>query len=94
MRATISTSSAAIVANSKASSGSSADYDSQAFLVKRAPGAGVSVFVESNAAATLVGGFEWEPTDPPLQVELEPGEALYGITSSGSQVLHILRLGT
>lgn len=54
----------------------------------------MSVFVESNAAATLAGGFEWEPTDPSLQVELEPGEALYGITAAGSQLLHVLRLGT
>ncbi len=38
-------------------------------------------------------GFAWEVADGPLELEIEPGEKLYGIVATVAQSIHVLREG-
>jgi hypothetical protein len=45
-----------------------------------------SVFLETGSphdTATVATGFEWLAFDPPLDIELEHGEILYGLVDTG-----------
>jgi hypothetical protein len=44
-------------------------------------------------AAVTIAAFPWKTTDGPLEIELEPGEALYGIVDETPQTLHVLKQG-
>ena len=96
MRATVTTDPTTIAANPAADHPADRDddYAARSFLVKRRPGAPeASVFVEIGGDASTSSSFEWEPTDPPLRLSLEPGEALSGIVAAGSQQLDVLAGG-
>jgi len=67
------------------------DYRSRKFLLKNNTQT-AAVFLGPQGLTTA-NGFQWDPADGPLEVELEPGEALYGIVAVTSQTVHALRQG-
>lgn len=71
---------------------SSHDWAVRSFLVKNHTGT-ESVFLGPSDVAAGTPAFEWATTDGPLTVDLEPGEALYGIVVAATQTLHVLRVG-
>lgn len=91
MRATVTTT-ASVIAENTRDAPATDDWGTRAFLLKNKT-ATASVFLEVGAVATLASGFEWEITDGPLEIELEPGEQLSAIVAAGTQEIHILRSG-
>jgi hypothetical protein len=65
------------------------DFRARVFLVKNLTGG--DVFLGGNTVTTATG-FKWSASDGVLTIELEPGEALYGIGTTPQQ-LHVLRTG-
>ncbi len=58
---------------------------SAAFLIKNRT-ATTSVFLETGNTAGAVSasnGFEWQVSDPPLDIELQEGEVLFGVVAAG-----------
>lgn len=60
-------------------------------LLKR-PGMPVDVYV-GGPGVTTASGYLWAASEPPLQLVLEPGEDIYGVVATGTQVVHRLRMG-
>ncbi len=54
--------------------------------------ASATVFL-GDATVTIGAGFSWLTTDGPLEIELEPGESLYGIVAATPQTLNVLKQG-
>lgn len=55
-----------------------------------------SVFLGDDQVTTGAGdhaGVEWKITLPPIGIDLEPGETLYGRVASGTQEVHVLQAG-
>lgn len=67
------------------------DDTTRRFLLRNATGT-ASVFL-GPAGVTAANGFEWAVADGPIEVELEPGEKLYGIVAAAAQTLHVLGQG-
>lgn len=77
--------------NAAAATGGGDDWASKRFLLKNLT-ATAAIFL-GPSGVTAANGFQWDPGDGPLEFELEPGEAIYGIVSSASQVVHSLGQG-
>lgn len=71
--------------------GEQSDIRAVRFLLKNLTGT-ASIFL-GPSGVTTANGFEWKITDPPLEIELEPGESLYGIVAAAAQTVHALRQG-
>lgn len=67
------------------------DETTRRFLLKNATGT-ASVFLGPQGVTTATG-FEWTTTAGPIEVEIEPGEKLYGIVAATPQTLHVLGQG-
>jgi hypothetical protein len=80
-----------LIASNSAGDPGEGDYRSRKFLLKNATQT-ASVFL-GPSGVTTANGFQWDPADGPLEVELEPGESLYGIVAVTSQTIHALRQG-
>lgn len=80
-----------LLAQNAATDPGEGDYRSRKFLLKNITGT-ATVFVGPSGVTTGTG-FAWAVSDGPLEVELEPGESLYGIVASTSQTVHVLRQG-
>lgn len=85
----VSTASIPLITHSRATA-AAGDYSNERFLLKNRTGTG-SVFL-GGADVTTATGFEWEPLDGALEIELEPSEVLYAVAAS-AQTIHVLRLG-
>lgn len=83
--------SATLLASNPSAAGESSDYALISFALKNVDGT-ASVFL-GPAGVTTANGFEWEPSDGPMSIDLEPGESLYGIVSADDQLIHIMRQG-
>lgn len=68
------------------------DWATRSFLIKNSTGT-ASVFLGDSDVTAATPAFEWTTTDGPLSIDLEPGEALYGIVAVTTQTLHVLRQG-
>lgn len=86
-RPSVTTSATAIYTNSETGS----DLHSVRVLLKNVT-ATVSVYL-GPAGVTTSNGFEWAVADGPVEVELEPGESLYGIVAVTTQTVHALKQG-
>ena len=102
MRASVTTGVAtAVVSNTTPGGSDRDDWQTRSFAVKNMSPAKTSVFVDvakvaapPSAAALLSDGLEWETTDGPLYIDLEPGEALYGTPATATaQLMHSLGSG-
>lgn len=80
-----------VIASNGATDPGEGDYRSRTFLLKNVT-ASATVFLGASGVATGTG-FAWAAADGPLEVELEPGESLYGIVASTPQTIHVLRQG-
>lgn len=89
-RVTVTTAATAIATNSAADPGES-DYRTRSFVVKNVGGT-TAIFLGPTGVTTATG-LQWDVADGPLSVDLEPGESIYGIVSSGTQTLHVLAAG-
>lgn len=61
------------------------------YLLKNAA-ATIDVYL-GDANVTTSTGLLWGTADPPVSIDLEAGETLYGITTSGTATIHVLRQG-
>lgn len=79
---------ALLLAHEVVSSSSEGDFGNRRAVIKNVTGtAGVYL----GGPDTAVGDrFLWESEDGSLSVDLEPGEALWGISDGADQTLHIL----
>jgi hypothetical protein len=70
------------------------DFSNYKFTLKNLTGT-ASVFLGGSDVTTSggTGGLQWDAADGPGYFELEPGETLYGIVASVSQVVHVLKGG-
>jgi len=84
------TSGGVLIAQNTTSSGE-ADFGTKRALIKNLTGT-ASVFLGPQGVTTA-NGFQWDVADGPLEVELEPGEAIYGIVAATPQTLHVLAQG-
>lgn len=66
------------------------EWATRQFLLKNKTGT-APVFLGAANVSTS-NGFEWAPTDGPLDIELEPGESLYGVADT-QQTIHVLAQG-
>lgn len=82
------TSTATKIAENTASGGG-ADTATLSFVVKNVT-ATVTVYLAGANTVTTANGFQWDALDGPLAVDLEPGEALWGIVATTTQVMHVL----
>lgn len=90
-RATVTTS-AVLLASNAATDPGEGDYRNRRFIIKNSTGT-ASVFLGGSGVTTATG-LEWAPDDGPLgDIELEPGESLYGIVAATTQTVHVLRTG-
>lgn len=89
-RPTIATTATLIASNTVSDSSNAADYRAVSFLIKNIDGA--TVFL-GGSGVTTANGFQWSPADGVLTIDLEPGESLYGVVASGTNVLHALQVG-
>ncbi|MDQ3933423.1 MAG: hypothetical protein M3340_02195 [Actinomycetota bacterium] len=71
---------------------SRSDQWTRRYLLKNVTGT-ASVYLGGTDAVTTGNGFEWTVADGPLEVELEPGEKLYGVVAATTQAVHVLRQG-
>jgi hypothetical protein len=55
--------------------------------------ASATVYLGGANTVTTGNGYAWAATDGPISVDLEPGETLYGIVASVTQVCHALKQG-
>lgn len=78
----------AIYSNAETSSG---DEFGVKLLLKNVTGT-ASVFL-GPSGVTTANGFEWAVADGPLEIELEPGESLYGVVAATQQTVHVLKQG-
>jgi hypothetical protein len=85
------TSTATLIAQNPRTSTSEGDFSSLRFIIKNIT-ASASIFL-GGSNVTTGNGFQWDVADGALEIELEPGEALYGIVASASQTLHVLQSG-
>lgn len=67
------------------------DWPLRRFVLKNLTST-TSVWV-GGSGTTTGNGFEWTPSDGPLEVQLEPGESLYAIVAAGTQTIHVLQSG-
>lgn len=80
-----------LVAQNTAADPGEGDYRTRKFLLKNFT-ATATVFL-GPSGLTTANGFAWAVSDGPLEVELEPGEALYGIVATTAQTVHVLSQG-
>jgi len=80
-----------LVAQNTAGDPGEGDYRTRKFLLKNIT-ASATVYLGPQGLTTG-NGFAWAAADGPLEIELEPGEALYGIVSTTTQTVHVLRQG-
>lgn len=98
MRATAGAAAAALVSNRRAEHSERSDSDAQAIsvLIRNAT-ATASVYLDvgpiDGGTTSVADGFEWRTTDAPLEVVIEPGQALYAISGGVAQTIHVLRKG-
>lgn len=67
------------------------DWGNRRALLKNLTGT-ASVFLGPQGVTTATG-FQWDPADGPLEIELEGGESIYGIVAAVTQTLHVLAQG-
>lgn len=60
------------------------DYRTTTHVLKNTTGT-APIFL-GGAEVTNVDGFEWQPSDGPFELTLEPGEQLYGYASADQDV--------
>lgn len=90
-RVTVGTSATKIAENTSSSGGGEGDYRNRLFLLKNVT-ASEDIFVGGDGVTTGAG-FLWAVVDGGLEIELEPGESLYGIVATTGQTVHVLEQG-
>lgn len=91
-RATAGTTATLLVENTKPSrSADESDWGALKARLQNLTGT-ASVFL-GPAGVTTANGYEWTTAEGPLEVDLEPGEALYGIVAALAQTVHVLGQG-
>jgi hypothetical protein len=68
------------------------DFRTRSFAIKNAT-ASDTVYLGGTSGVTSSTGFAWAAADGPLAVDLEPGEELWGIVTTTTQVIHVLQQG-
>jgi hypothetical protein len=68
------------------------DWATRSFLLKNMTGT-ASVFVGAGDVTAAPPAFEWAVADGWMNIDLEPGEELWGIVAVTTQTLHVLRQG-
>lgn len=86
------TTSATLIAQNTAGDPGEGDYRTRRFRIKNITGTG-PVVLGGSAAVTAANGYSFAAADSPIVIELEPGEALYGIVAATTQVLHVIQHG-
>lgn len=51
-----------------------------------------TIFLGGSTVVTA-SDFPWLAADGPIEIELEPGESLYGIVAAVAQTVHVLKQG-
>lgn len=70
-----------------------AEGNTWSYLVKNLTGTAAVFLGGDNTVTAGTPAFQWDTTDGPLMVSLEPGEALWGIVTAVAQTLHVIRQG-
>lgn len=68
------------------------DYNTLSVVLKNVTGS-AAIFLGGDNTVTTSTGFQWDVADGPLAIDLEPGESLYGIVVSVTQVVHVMKAG-
>lgn len=90
-RPVVDTTSGGVLIATNTTAAGEGDFGTRRALIKN-PTATASVFLGPSGVSTATG-FQWDVADGPLEVELEPGESLYGIVAATAQTLHVLAQG-
>ena len=83
--------SATLICQNTAGDPGEGDYRTRRFRIKNVT-ATAPVFI-GPAGVTTANGYSFATADSPIVIELEPGEALYGIVTTTTQTLHVIQHG-
>ena len=85
------TTSATLICQNNAGDPGEGDYRTRRFRIKNITATGPVVL--GPAGVTAANGYSFAVADSPIVIELEPGEALYGIVAATAQTLHVSQHG-
>jgi BRCT domain type II-containing protein len=88
----VTTSATKLAENTAVSVGADSDKDTISFLLKNIT-ASATIYLAGANTVTTANGWPWETGDGPISVDLEPGEALWGIVAVTTQTVNTLRQG-
>lgn len=84
--------SATLICQNTATDPGEGDYRTRRFRIKNVTNS-ATVFIGGTSGVTVGNGYPFATTDLPVVIDLEPGEALYGIVAATPQTLSVMQHG-